>query len=404
MTPPFYSSGALTPRNESLGSPEPTTDPRISPAPLWERPSLDESLDHADQTVPPALAASFARGIRDAGVDAIVLLHGTFVGNDTLGILRRLGRVMPSIASQAADVSKTFLDSQLGDLGNYSPAFADEFQALLHPKESWGEGSRDGRTSRPIPVHRIAWSGENNHLGRADAAIELLSQWLHWDPVPGRILVWAHSHGGNVMAIVSRWLAAPVESRQRFFRLMRGYYQGSSARRDAHPKWAAVADHLCDPSAPIPELDVVTFGMPIRYRWGHTTSPLHLVHHRALDPNNPTRAVMPTGVPDLIGAVAGDYVQHLGIGGTDFTPPWFHWREWKTNRRIANEIEPGVRRRDLWQRLKAGQRMSVDGKTLLVDYPRDPAGVHRKLLGHAVYTHRLHLPFHLRMILRELYS
>ena len=67
-------------------------------------------------------------------------------------------------------------------------------------------------------------------------------------------------------------------------------------------------------------------------------------------------------------------------------------------------FESTVRRRDLKKYLMRGQRVSLDGQTVLVDYASTPEGWNRKLFGHGVYTCRQWLPFHLREITEAFYS
>ncbi|MCG8653220.1 MAG: hypothetical protein MI861_25490 [Pirellulales bacterium] len=66
-------------------------------------------------------------------------------------------------------------------------------------------------------------------------------------------------------------------------------------------------------------------------------------------------------------------------------------------------FESEVRRRRLTEYLKRGRRVSLDGKTLLVDYPAEPDAWNQKLFGHGIYTCRQWLPFHLNRIAEEFY-
>ena len=69
-----------------------------------------------------------------------------------------------------------------------------------------------------VPVRLFHWSSENHHLGRADAAVRLIDEIAALElPRRKRILVWGHSHAGNVFALMSNLLAGDSESIERFF-------------------------------------------------------------------------------------------------------------------------------------------------------------------------------------------
>jgi hypothetical protein len=67
-------------------------------------------------------------------------------------------------------------------------------------------------------------------------------------------------------------------------------------------------------------------------------------------------------------------------------------------------FERAIRRRDLARNLKQGRRVSLDGATLLVDYPDTPGKWNQKLIGHGVYTRYEWLPFHLNETAFRFYS
>jgi hypothetical protein len=94
----------------------------------------------------------------------------------------------------------------------------------------------------------------------------------------------------------------------------------------------------------------------------------------------------------------GDYVQQLGIAGTNFTPYLPAWRSWIAERRFRQLLEPGIRRRDTLDRLLLGQRVPAEGNTLLVHYPDDLSGTAQLILGHAIYTRPEWLGFHAQRI------
>ena len=146
--------------------------------------------------------------------------------------------------------------------------------------------------------------------------------------------------------------------------------------------------------------------MPLRYGW---TKPgyarlMHFVHHRPVSRLPAWRARFPPNPFGLVNAADGDYVQHLGIAGTNFLSAWPPWRallaDWRLNRLLQGEL--GVRR--LWTHLRAGRRVADDGLTLLVDY--GPCGLNflAHMLGHGVYTRTQWMLWHLEQITRCWYA
>ena len=251
------------------------------------------------------------------------------------------------------------------------------------------------------------WSGENHHLGRAEAAIALLDQMSRTKWRPGeRLLVWGHSHAGNVLALLTNLLGANAQAREDFFRATRLHYRSPLLRRTDLPTWERARSFLADQSPGRPDLDVVTFGTPLRYRWNTRVCPrlLHFVNHRPLVEGSPWRASLPGGVEEVLQARSGDYVQQLGIAGTNFLHYLGAWRSWRAEQKLHRLLQRGVRKRDLIHNLRNGLRVSQDGKTLLVDYAVTDKGWAVKAAGHAVYTRPEWLPFHLREIARCLYG
>ncbi len=354
----------------------------------------------AGRTVDPETAdmGGLPEQLRDAGVAQITLVHGTFAGNDFLGMLREISRFSPRLSWAMKELGKHWIDQLSGEVGNYTSAYADCLSRLVN----------DGQRGT-IAVKRFHWSGENHHLGRASGAISLLDSIIA-GPLKqeDRLMLLAHSHGGNLLAMVTLLMGCSKRSLELFFRAMRPHYRAASTEPAERQRWEHVRSRLIDDSrrTSFPHLDIATFGTPLRYRFNLQTCEnlLHFVQHRPLIPSEPARSRLPKSLGEFATARGGDYVQHFGIGGTDFPHSLLAWRSWRIERRLRKMFEPAVRLGNLKENLQRGHRVSLDGKTLLVDYAATPEKWNQKLFGHGVYTCREWLPFHLRQIASVFYS
>ena len=330
----------------------------------------------------------------DADVDAVYLVHGTFTGNDVLGVVREIQRFSPHWGATARELGKSWVDRITGDTGNYSEPYRQDLATILE-------------TPREIPVRRFSWSGENHHTARAEAAVQLLDLLLTRARKGERhVVLWGHSHAGNLFALITNLIGGNADAIKRFFHTTRAM-NSDNQNADVVP-WQRVHEHLCNSNQPhgFPRLTIVTFGTPIRYGWetqGYHRL-LHFVHHRP-NANLPEwRTEFPFGFDDLLDARHGDYIQQLGIAGTDFLPSLFSYARWQTENRLKGLIEHGLKRLDVLNHLRFGMRVPDEGFTVLVDYPDDTSHLREQLLGHAVYTKREWLGFHLREITQHLFS
>jgi len=336
--------------------------------------------------------------LRSAKVGAIYLVHGTFVGDDALGLLAELTRLCPAGRDVLGRLTKMLVDAVAGEVGNYTTEFASLFAESLR---------REGEPE--IPVRLFRWSSENHHLGRADGAIRLIDHLTNLKLANGeRILLWGHSHGGNLLALASNLLAVDREANRRFFEAARVYYRWPVTGWIDIPVWARAESMLNDGHNPLAghPLDVVTFGTPVRYGWdpnGYARL-MHLINHSPVPNIAPHLAVFPPTVDDVLRAAHGDYVQQIGIAGTNVIPTCFAPRAWLANRRLNDLLQPNLPARDLFERLKLGQRAPDAGTTLLADYGPLAGGLVSHLAGHAVYTKAEWLLFHAEEVARRFYA
>ncbi|MEM8943748.1 MAG: hypothetical protein AAGD11_01085 [Planctomycetota bacterium] len=335
----------------------------------------------------------------DAGVDAVYLVHGTFVGNDILGLLTELSRFAPQLSRKLSRIGKGVIDCFTGEAGNYTQAFATALR----------EGLSAGAV-REIPVKLFNWSSQNNHIARADGAIRLIAELAKMDEKaqPRRVLIWGHSHGGNVMALVSQLLGADQSARDEFFAAARSYFHAWVRGGVDMPHWQEVEELLKDEVHPVRQLqlDMVTFGTPIRYGWnsGGYANLLHFVHHRPPQQGGEHNAPIPLKPMRACQALDGDYVQQIGISGTNFAPLPIAVRtliaDWRLDRLLETDVVP----ENIIARLRRAMRVPDEGTTLLVDYTEISPWVTRHIFGHGLYTLRKWLPYHCQQIAASFYS
>ncbi len=336
--------------------------------------------------------------LRGAGVAAIYLAHGTFLGPDGLGLLANLARVAPGLADVFRGWNKQLLDSVAGDLGNFTRDYAETWQnAMNRPGES------------PIPVRLFHWSSENHHLGRADGAVRMLHELITRKFVArDRVLLIGHSHGGNVFALLTNLLGSDSDARQAFFQAARNFYRMPILGRIDLPIWDEMCQRSCASDNLLSQvrIDVATLGTPVRYGWetagcGHL---LHFINHRPSAGLPDYQAVFPPTRDDLWHATPGDFVQQIGIAGTNIVPPIWALRGCDAEIRLGRFLQAGDSAVDLLARLRLGIRAHADGENLLIDYGPAPGTPAQHLLGHAIYTRQDWLLFHAEQIALRMYG
>lgn len=341
--------------------------------------------------------AEVGRKLRRANVFAIFLIHGTFAGNDAFGLFRELARIHPAAGTFLRRHGKQLTDLWMQDGGNYTSAYASRLEAALESEDN-----------APIAVHRFLWSSENHHIGRADGAVRLIDEIGRITRgQPGRVLCIGHSHGGNLLALVSNLLTATPAIREKFFHACRSFYRPVNSGNKGIPAWLRCRERLIRGN-PLPgiTLDMVTCGTPVRYGWDSAGYGrlLHFINHHPGPKTPPWLAAFPESLEEITTAAGGDYVQQFGIAGTNFPPGWLEWRARLADIRLNAILQADIRKRDLPGRLKLGQRVPAEGKTLLIDYGQPESAVHEHLAGHAVYTRTEWMEFQMNCIARELYT
>lgn len=336
--------------------------------------------------------------LRAAGVRQILLAHGTFVGPDALGMLSELARVFPSASASVQRVIKRVFDRFTGDAGNYTGGYAQLFETALA-----------GPGQPRVPVELFCWSSENHHIGRADGAVRLIAHLASLKLEPGdRVLLWGHSHAGNVFALVTNLLAGNPEAVERFFAAAEIYYRWPVFGWVDIPLWEQVRELLLEAPGFLDGvgLDLVTFGTPIRYGWDSNgyAQLLHFINRRRVADDEECRGTFPVNLDDILNARDGDYVQQLGIAGTNILPSVFAWRAWAADRNLNGLLQEDEPMGGPLDRFQAGTILPDEGTTLLVDYGEPEGSIGQHLAGHAVYTRKAWLLFHAEEVARRFYS
>ncbi len=352
--------------------------------------------------------AAAGRTFANAGVVAAYCLHGTFAGNDALGLYTELERFAPRFTASLRRTTKGAFDWLIGETGNYTQAFAERMESAL-----------SAGAERPLPVRVFHWASQNHHISRADAAVRLIDELAKIPPpskggisdghdAKPRVLLWSHSHGGNALAILTNLLGADEPTRAEFFEAAGVFHRKSSSRMSHFPVWHRVEQLLADPSHPLRGLaiDVVTFGTPVRYGWDTAGCDklLHIVNHRA-PPKKPSHvAPFPPNLRRLIAGADGDFIQQLGIAGTNLPPLPLAWRTFLADRRLGRLLQRDLPREWLHTRLNRGARVHHEGTSLLVNYADPERWPHRHLFGHAPYTRSRWLALHCELVAEHFYA
>jgi hypothetical protein len=203
-------------------------------------------------------------------------------------------------------------------------------------------------------------------------------------------------------------LSGDRQSIERFFRAAETYYRWPLIGQTDVPVWDRVRRLLGGAEPPLKgvALDIVTFGTPVRYGWdsGGYARLLHFIHHRPAVGLPEYLAPFPPKLDDLMTAARGDYVQQLGIAGTNVMPSVLAWRAWMADQRLGRLLQREVPQSNTLERLKAGMIVPDEGTTLLIDYGRPQGGISEHLAGHAVYTRKAWLLFHAEQVAQQFYG
>ena len=342
------------------------------------------------------LKRGYSRGI--SGLESLLaLLRPT-----TNGICRPDDPIHPPLVNDKQ--TQQSLDALAQEVGNFTSSYVRKFEQALN------QGS-----GRPTPCARYVWSSVNHHVGRVEAAMNLLLFLQEWGSglalsKEDRLLLICHGHAGQVLALLSNIITrGESEARGHVFEILAKYWQACPSENRSVEQlerlYRLTTDQKILGGASV---EVVTLGTPVRYGWdtegiGHL---LHIVNHRVIRPDG-KRWLAKMELPQIAWEVpyqtGGDYVQQLAVAGTDALPDSPEAEQANVDFREIFEPYDGFER---WlECTRRTIRCANDGQCLLVEYGVQAEESPRQhLFGHACYTRSSAMLFLATEIAGTLYS
>lgn len=342
------------------------------------------------------LKRGYSRGV--SGVDALLAA----MREETNGIPLLPGGLKPPLSSDHATTH--VLDEQIGDAGNFTEAYVQSFKIAINKN-----------LPHSISCRRLLWESEHHHLGRALAAVRLLDE-LHKCCIEQnlraghRILVYAHGQAGLVLALVSNLLCpSPITGRTKLLSILNSYAE-QAKQLELAASVKRIESLLATTSLLNGAmLDIVTFGTPVRYGWDPSGigNLLHIVNHRNLRTDGKNwlaKMELPQITMEMPIAWGGDYVQELAAAGSDAVPATEAAKA--VNKLVWELVEPydGFER---WlECARRAVRFPSEGRCLLIDYKDSTGSTNPRdhYYGHAVYTRRHAMLFNTTQIVRTFYQ
>ena len=322
-------------------------------------------------------------------VRLVMLVHGTFAGDDALGLFDLLEPINKTLADTLRKNGKALINKLAKDVGNYTPEYAKALGNALD-----------------LACDLFIWSSGNFHLARLNGTLELaqkLAKIITENKILGheRILLLGHSHAGQLFALLTTFLANDEQAR-RLYDIMENY---EDLRKDLK-KFIGFLEIIKTVN-----LDFVTFGTPVRYSWGEYEKSrlMAIVNHRSN-----------VRLSGLLSTRDGDYVQQWGVEGTDILPPP---DKIKSNDEFDAVLDKGrdtsllvasvAREERSDPKYASGNTVS---ETFLVNYKDNaPFQIYllnpfsiphcvKTLFGHGVYTKKSTMLFNMNIIVKNWYS
>jgi hypothetical protein len=290
-------------------------------------------------------------------IDSIYLVHGTFVGNDPFDLIGLLESAFPNlkatIIEKIKQQTKSGQDFFIKDFGNFHKNISKTI------KQSFNSG---------VDVHFFTWSSSNHHYARLKGAIDLLIDIKKNQKKGDNVLLFGHSHAGQLFALISLLLNDELIKSQ----LIKAVQLSPENLQDLESSLKLVKGL---------KLKFVTLGTPIRYPWAlnDKIELIHFINHRGAIPQG-------GGLSSSITTKTGDYIQQWAVNGSDIISTVASER--KINDELDLILGIGKDLDLLRKNIKFRKRLHNKGHHFLVDF-QDNSKLPNSLLtmfGHAVYT------------------
>ena len=343
------------------------------------------------------LKRGYSRGI--SGLESLLAL----LRPATNGIGKKEDPIHPPLVNNQSTYQA--LDNLAQEVGNFTTAYVKKFEEGLNREEV-----------PSIPCGRYLWSSIHHHVGRVEAAltfIEFLQQWgsEHSLSKEDRILLIAHGHAGQVLALMSNLITSgESEARPRIFEILARFWEACPAEGRSVERLEMLYQVLADQRfLGRASVDIVTLGTPVRYGWETDGVGwlLHVVNHRMIRHDGKqwlAKMELPQTAWEMPYQTGGDYVQQLAVAGTDALPDSPEMEQANVDFHEICEPYDGFER---WlECTRRTTRCPNEGQCVLVEYgvqvnEEDPR---QHLYGHGCYTQSRGMVFLAGQIVKALYS
>ncbi len=342
------------------------------------------------------LKRGYSRGI--SGLESLLAL----LRPSTNGIGNTDDPIHPPLTNDTS--THELLDGLAQEVGNFTMNYVKKFQEGLNP---------EGKVA--MPCHRYVWSSVHHHLGRIEAAVAFVEFLEGWGndlslAQSDRILLVAHGHAGQVLALVSNLITSgESEGRPRIFEILAKFWEVSPSEVRSVERleklYPALAKQQFLGGASV---DMVTLGTPVRYGWDTdgVSRLLHIVNHRGIRHDGKrwlSKMELPQTAWEMPYLTGGDYVQQLAVAGTDVLPDSPEMELANVDLRELLEPYDGFER---WlECTRRTTRCSNDGQCVLVDYgvQASEEKPRQHLYGHGCYTRSRAMEFLAKEIAKSMY-
>ena len=274
-------------------------------------------------------------------LDKIILLHGTFVGDDPFRILSVVENLSTPIANQIRKQLKKQQNIVAKDLGNFTSLHCQKIKEKTN-----------------VECENFVWSSGNNHFSRVEGVLKLID--LLTNDEAKEIALIGHSHAGQLFSLLTLLI------NNKMFKQKMEEILGISIETSMLTKKKFV---------------FLTLGTPPRYNWdlSHKMKLIHVINHRGQD-------ALAGSLTGLLNTRDGDYVQQYGIEGSDMLS--VNPKELKMNQKLDTILGQGVNLKKLNENIKMKRRLHTKGKHYLIDYKDNSLtpNCFVTIFGHGVYT------------------